>query len=64
MGAVYEDKTALVYAARYGHDRRAVVKGGVGFFSAMRNIEECIIRAAGREDVRMEVKEGELQVIS
>ena len=52
------------YAARYGRDRRAVVKVGVGFSSKTRNIEECIIRAAGREDVRMGVKEGELQAIS
>ena len=52
------------YAAPFAMDRRAVVKLGVGFSSKTRNIAECIIRAAGREDVRMGVKEGELQVIS
>ena len=51
------------YAAPFAMDRRAVVKLGVSFSSTTRNIAECIVRKAGKEDVRMEVVDGKLQAV-
>ena len=51
------------YAAPFAMDRRAVVKLGVGFSSKTRNIAECIVREAGKADVRMEVVDGRLQAV-
>ena len=52
------------YAAPFAMDRRAVVKLGVGFSSKTRNIAECIVREAGKADVRMGVVDGRLQAVS
>ena len=51
------------YAAPFAMDRRAVVKLGVGFSSKTRNIAECIVREAGKADVRMGVVDGRLQAV-
>ena len=51
------------YAAPFAMDRRAVVKLGVGFSSKTRNIAECIVRTDGKEDVKMGVVDGKLQVV-
>ena len=51
------------YAAPFAMDRRAVVKLGVGFSSKTRNIAECIVREAGKADVRMGVVDGRLQTV-
>ena len=52
------------YAAPFAMDRRAVVKLGVGFSSKTRNIAECIVREAGKADVRMGVVDVRLQAVS
>ena len=52
------------YATPFAMDKRAVVKLGVGFSSKTRNIAECIVREAGKADVRMGVVDGRLQAVS